>query len=264
MVSIIIPVKNQLQYLNKCLISIKEKTELRHEVIISDSDSTYPMNENYYVEAKRQGLIDKVVFEYKNSGFSRAVNNGMLNVSDNAEYVVWLNSDTIIGSYAWLLSLEQPFTLFDNVSATGPISNSASYQTFIHIGEKDVNKISNMLTSFSSSYPITNLPNGFCVMIKRDAIDKTGKIDELNFPHYGSEDDYFMRMNGDKRIASDVFVFHHGKKSYQDNRKPLTVEAVKKLHQKYRQLDDKVMFTEISLGAERYRVLNHILKANID
>lgn len=260
MISIIIPVHNQLKHLNKCLISIKERSRLSHEVIISDSNSDSPANENYYSEAKRQGLIGKVVYEYRTGGFSRAVNNGMMAISDDTEYVVWLNSDTIICTDSWLESLTQPFYSHDNVVASGPISNSASYQTFINTSEKYCSVIGSDLFSFLPSYPQTWLPNGFCVMIKREVAEKTGHLDEANFPHYGSEDDYFLRMEGDKRIASDVFVYHHGKQSYKDNRSKLVSDAVKKLHEKYPYLDNHVMHTEISLRAERDRVLNHLIK----
>lgn len=261
MVSIIIPVHNQLNLLNACLLSIWDKTKSVYEVIISDSNSDRPANENYYNEAMAQGLINKIVYDSHPGGFSRAINSGMKVVSDDSEYIVWLNSDTIIGSYGWLDLLKEPFKKYSDTVATGPISNSASYQTFIHCNNIDANieKVSSLLNSFNPEYPLTKLLNGFCVMIKRSAILKTGYVDEVGFPHYGSEDDYFVRMKGDKRVVSDCFVFHHGKRSYGKARTSMTRTAAEALHTKYPKISELIMFTEVSLSAEKNRVLKHIL-----
>ena len=60
-------------------------------------------------------------------------------------------------------------------------------------------------------YPKTKLPHGFCYVIKEETVKRVGLFDAVNFPHYGSEDDYSLRSCNaeyESIIMDDVFVWH--------------------------------------------------------
>lgn len=89
MVSIVIPNYNAFELLKKCIISIKEKTKEEIEIIIVDNASK-DLDMDYI------NNLENVKFIYldKNYGFSKAVNEGILN--SNSEYIILLNNDTEI------------------------------------------------------------------------------------------------------------------------------------------------------------------------
>ncbi len=89
MVSIVIPNYNAFELLKKCIISIKEKTNEDIEIIIVDNASK-DLDIDYI------NNLENVKFIYldKNYGFSKAVNEGILN--SNSEYIILLNNDTEI------------------------------------------------------------------------------------------------------------------------------------------------------------------------
>ena len=88
------------------------------------------------------------------------------------------------------------------------------------------------------AYPRVTLVNGFCFMMRRELIDTTGYMDEVNFPMgYGEEADYCIRAlqaGYELAIADDVYVFHAKSKSFgQEQRKELSYAGTQTLKSKY-------------------------------
>ena len=98
MVSIVIPVYNQIHYTYACLVSILEHTtDVSYEVIIADDVSTDATSHlNDYVE----GLV--ICRNTTNQGFLRNCNNAAR--SARGKYVMFLNNDTKV-TEGWLSSL---------------------------------------------------------------------------------------------------------------------------------------------------------------
>jgi len=113
LVSIIIPVHNQLKYTLECLASISHSTnDVNYEVIIVDDSSTdqtaelLPTIPNliYFRNETNRGFIETC-----NSGASKA----------RGAYVVFLNNDTQVMD-GWLRGLLEIFKTYDMVGAVGP------------------------------------------------------------------------------------------------------------------------------------------------
>ena len=72
-------------------------------------------------------------------------------------------------------------------------------------------------------FPEVPLLNGFCMMIRREAIDKVGLFDEETFGQgYGEEDDFNLRIGyaGFKKvIADDTYIYHAQSKSYSSEKR---------------------------------------------
>lgn len=220
-ISIIIPVHNQFDLLDLCLKSVILKTNKKlydYEIILSDSNSDTFL-QGYYemLPLAFPGENIKVIYDSENQGFSRAVNNGMKHASES-DYYVWLNSDTIVTN-DWLSSVS-------GVGLFSPISNCASYQSiFPTIDPHNIDLVEGFLKENKKENLKVDFLNGFCYIISKEVYKSIGWLDELHFPHYGSEDDYSLRakLKGFQAyIMCGNFVFHKGNQSYkQDINSPL-------------------------------------------
>ena len=102
-VSLIIPVYNVEQYLEKCLDSAINQTLLEIEIIIINDGSTDKSLEICETYAKKDSRVKLIT--QKNSGLSAARNHGM-NVA-KGEYIAFLDSD----DYLALFTLEESYAL---------------------------------------------------------------------------------------------------------------------------------------------------------
>ncbi len=101
LVSIIIPTKNQHDYIKRCLDSIYKKTTYKNiEVVIVDTGSTDKSVWTLYDEFKDKIPDTKVIKWDKPFNFSSVCNFGADN--SNGEYYVFLNNDTEIISPDWI------------------------------------------------------------------------------------------------------------------------------------------------------------------
>ncbi len=98
MVSIVIPVYNQIHYTYACLVSILEHTkDVTYEVIIADDVST---DATEHLSEYAEGLV--ICRNSTNQGFLRNCNNAAR--SARGKYVMFLNNDTQV-TPGWLSSL---------------------------------------------------------------------------------------------------------------------------------------------------------------
>lgn len=96
LVSVIIPVYNVQEYLDKCISSVINQTYKNIEIIIIDdgsTDNSLSICKKYSAADKRIKLISK-----KNSGISATRNLGLKET--NGEYIFWVDSDDYVADYA--------------------------------------------------------------------------------------------------------------------------------------------------------------------
>lgn len=101
MVTIIIPNKDHIEDLNKCLTSIYEKTTYRnYEIIIVENNSSKQETFTYYKELEKQyENINVIVW---GNDFNYAAINNYAVTHAKGEYVLFLNNDTEVISGNWL------------------------------------------------------------------------------------------------------------------------------------------------------------------
>ena len=111
-VSIIIPVYNQIHYTYACLVSILEHTkDVPYEVIIADDVST---DATERLERYAQGLV--IRRNKENQGFLRNCNQGA--EAARGKYVMFLNNDTQV-TEGWLNSLVNLIESDDSIGMVG-------------------------------------------------------------------------------------------------------------------------------------------------
>ncbi|MBF0496603.1 MAG: glycosyltransferase family 2 protein, partial [Deltaproteobacteria bacterium] len=103
LVSIIIPFKNKKEYLERCLDSIKAKTDYDHyEILLVNNDSDDPATLDYLDGLKGWDQIR--MFDYAGPFNFSAINNWAV-ARTAGEHVLFLNNDTEVISKEWLRAL---------------------------------------------------------------------------------------------------------------------------------------------------------------
>lgn len=199
LVTIIIPTYNNMEYLEPCLNSI-----MRHQstpglfdiiVVNNGAEGSVPKYENSEITVIDTG---------RNLGWEGGLNEGLKHAK--TPYIVFLNDDTYIpmSSAGWLYQLMQSFA-DPKVAAVGPSSNC-------------VMGVQNIWVPSPAEFNVeVNMLIGFCMMVRREALDAVGGVDDT-MPNHGDDLDLSIRFReaGYKLICNkSVFVYHHGFKTGQ-------------------------------------------------
>ncbi|HUD91008.1 glycosyltransferase [Sphingobium sp.] len=260
--TIIVPVYNALDAVERCLSSVLAKTDLtRHRVLMIDDGSSdervQPMLESF---ARNQGF--HLLVNPQNMGYTRTINRG-INWADKDD-ILLLNSDTIVHD-GWIdgiqkIALGTPKA--GTVTAMGDNSGAFSFPT-----ANVVNPIPEGLThdqwakrviGFTGASDPIEVPtgNGFCMYIRRDLMDHIGLFDEQAFPRgYGEENDFCMRAlkAGWKNfISPHAYVFHQRTASFGAEKEGLIKTAMEIVNQRH---PDYARRVQAAFGGGRMKAL---------
>lgn len=220
--SIVILSYNACREMKLCLKSLKKTVPASCQIIVIDNASTNEDDGEGVVEYLQQQDNILLVCNKQNIGFPAGCNQG-IKLADSYNDILLLNNDTIVfaNSIFWLR-----MGLYENckVGATGSISSRiGNYQQireqFGTLGEyeqyaKKVNIPMN--TPYESRIRLA----GFAMMLKRQALDTIGLLDERFSPGNFEDDDLSMRLllNDYKLLlCKNSFIFHFSAKSFGKN-----------------------------------------------
>lgn len=162
------------------------------KLYVSDSGSTDKTPE--YLSKLKEKYPDTVTFRHtkENHGWTKGINWGI--TSGSSPYILIANYDIILPE-GWFEKMSAH--LKDDVGIVGPISDVVA-------GRQQI------VYSYGQYEDEVDLLIGFCMLTKREVLDKVGLLDEHYF--WGNDDsDYSIRMRkaGYKLvIARDTFVKH--------------------------------------------------------
>lgn len=273
-VDIIICVYNAYEDVKCCIESVLKYTSTPYEIIIVD-DNSEELTASYLRGVAEKNINVKLIRNESDlHGYTYAANIGLRNAE--ADYCVMLNSDTIVSEH-WIDNMMACCESDMQIGVVGPLSNTASWQSVPKLIDDDgdwchnvipegftVSMVAKMIESNSGKiYPQVPFLNGFCLMIKREVINKIGYFDEENFGRgFAEEDDFNTRAikAGFKlAIADDTYVYHAQSKSYTDEKRlalcKLSGEALRKKHgREYIDSCSSFMATNRILDSIRKRV----------
>lgn len=231
-VNVIVPVYGDWPSLRKNIESLKRYYSNKNWLEVYYINDCGP--EADILEDKIKRFIDGLdSFHYyrneKNLGFVKNCNNAVANIVENKKSdILLLNSDAEVteNSLEDLLGKLYEKNEFgainprsNNAGVFGGISMSVPLDASLRARPREsyrlFNKVKNTLPEYFESPSIS----GYCVLIKREVIDKIGLFDEAYENGYFDDNDFSMRMreNGYKCIVSNrSFVFHEGSKSFSD------------------------------------------------
>ncbi|MCM3602678.1 glycosyltransferase family 2 protein [Robertmurraya korlensis] len=254
-IDILLPIYNSYEETKNCIESILQHTdsEMYNLFLLDDKSPDSNIQELTSFYANKYSHI-KAVRNEVNLGFPGNVNNGF-QVSEND--VVVINSDTLV-TENWLKSLYESATSDDSIVAVNPMSNYGiisglpvtnneindlfSYEELVSAFEK--NKQSGVVES--------PLLIGFCMYMKRSALNEVGLFDAATFKRgYGEESDWCMRarQRGLKLVvAKDTYVHHIGGVSFGEEKEKLRRQSKEILLQRYPEIDKEL---------ESYVLKNH-------
>lgn len=164
--SIIIPTYNQLNFLQRCVDSVINNTILDSEIeiiIVCNGCKDGTLDQVKIYSSTHSNI--KYIYWPDPLGFSKAVNAGL--AVSTGEYVVLLNNDSYLLANNWLQLLQEPFIKYPDAGLTGP-----------------------MLQKYSEKYSGLVF---FCVMIKREVIQKLGYLDETFSVGESEDGDYSFK-----------------------------------------------------------------------
>ena len=227
-VDVVVCVHNAIDDTRRCLASVRAKSSVDHRLIVvndgSDEETTTMLR-----EWMAKGDVATLLETHGPLGYTHAANIGLR--ASTAPFVVLLNSDTVVPRL-WLEDMLACMFSDEAVGIVGPLSNAASWQSVPERSGSDGGWAVNQLPDGYSvdefgelvrlcsqqRFPRVDLVNGFCLMIRRQVIERIGYLDEAAFPRgYGEEDDYCLRARAagfQLAIADQGFVYHAKSKSF--------------------------------------------------
>lgn len=212
--SIVIATFNQLVYTCQCLESIRLRTDEPYELIVVDNGSTDGTVE--YLEAC--GDV-RVIRNAENRGFPAAANQGIQ--ASRGRQVLLLNNDVIVTT-GWLCRLLAAMHRDSQIGLVGPCSNCVgSSEQRIQVTYDGLAALDAFALEWGRQNHgqtlATNRLIGFCLLIRRELIDRIGLLDERFGIGNFEDDDYCRRalQRGYRAVvARDAFIHHFGNRTF--------------------------------------------------
>ncbi|WP_027080904.1 glycosyltransferase [Luteimonas mephitis] len=262
-VTVLVPVYNALDAVSECLASLAEHLPPWSRVLVIDDCSTQP---GMRTLLDRYGDRPRFVVERnaENLGYTRTVNKGIAALPGND--VVLLNSDTVV-TERWLHNLRYAVYALDRVATVTALSNNAGAFSVPVIGEENLvpqgmdNAGFARAVTFATTGALLEVPtgNGFCMYMRRSALDYLGAFDERKYPRgYGEENDFCMRAvrAGWRNVVCDkALVFHKRSQSFREEKTALLQAGASQLAQdfpEYKALTRR--FRDMEFNALRARI----------
>lgn len=216
--AIIILSYNSLEMTQNCIASIRENCcRESYELVVIDNAS-----QDGSAEWLKTQQDIKLLCNTENKGFPKGCNQG-IELAEPESDIFLLNNDTLMmpNSLFWLR-----MGLYENtqVGACGSVSNSAGNHQKI---QKTYETVGGYLeyalrNNIPQKYPYEERMYliGFAMLIKREAVNKVGTLDEQFSPGNFEDTDYGVRLihaGYRNRVCKNSFIFHWGGKSFGKN-----------------------------------------------
>lgn len=220
-IEVIIPIYNAPTDLANCLEALVTRLPAFARVWLVDDASTDARVEPLIADFLRRVQVSaKSIRNPANLGFVGTVNRAMaLSKGD----VLLLNSDTIVAG-KWLERIAVAAQRVPQAASITPWSNNAEICSVPKFCAKNPvpanpDRIAEVLASAGTpGYPDLPTAVGFCMFLRRRALQKIGDFDRATFGRgYGEENDWSMRARGHgwrNILCDDAYVVHVGGRSF--------------------------------------------------
>lgn len=216
LVSIVILTLNNRDLTERCLNSIVRYTAVPYELICIDNGST---DGTQHLLRHRENV--RLVENRTNHGFAAACNQGIR--ASKGDTILLLNNDTMV-SHHWLENLIHALYSSSDIGIVGPVSNMVTPMQRLPMAYSTTETYHEFAKSFNIANPSlwrdTTALSGFCMLFRRQLIQRIGYLDEA-FLRGGYEDIDFgyrtLKTGLRLLIAGDSHVHHEGNASFTHN-----------------------------------------------
>lgn len=219
-VNVLIPVYAGLEDTLACINSVlryRNANRTPHQIMVLNDASPDIELCRALDSLARRGKITHIV-RPANLGFIRNINRGMALHQDRD--VVWLNADALVHG-DWIDRLRYAAYAIETAASACPLSNNGELlsvpeplQANPMPTESELAQLDTLLKQLSIPSIEIETGCGFCLYIKRSALNDVGYLDEIHLQRgYGEETDWCIRakLDGWKHVAAaNVFVAHRG------------------------------------------------------
>lgn len=240
-IDVIIPVYNAYTDLIRCFYSLLSYQTSYRIILINDCSSDSRIHELFEKLHSFESDRLRLVNNEKNLGFVKTVNRGMQ--SSHLD-VILLNSDTIV-TKGWAEKLLACAYSDDTIGTVTPFTNNGTICSIPEFCKENaipegftVDSYAGFIekNSFQQCYEIPTAV-GFCMLIKRELLEKIGYFDDEAFGKgYGEENDFCMRAirAGYRNVLCDnTYVYHKGEASFSEAKADLLTKNMEVLSNKY-------------------------------
>ncbi len=183
-----IPIRNQLEYIERCLSSIQRHTQISHEIVLIDDASNEPEVKSFLQSESLRENVSLIRHE-EPRGFPHNCN--LIASFSRGQYICLLNSDTVV-SPNWAELLIATLRKDNNLLIVGPstsygvaknYSETAQqlhqyHESRFDVTDADIEHIAQeVFTEYGSHYEKTEYINGFCMMVDRRLFSTVGFFD---------------------------------------------------------------------------------------
>ncbi len=219
-VDVLIPVYDGLEETLECInsaLEARKRNRTPHRLVVIEDATPVPALRKALKVLAGKGKIT-LVQNPINLGFIRSMNRAM--ALSPRQDVVWLNADTRVQG-DWLDRLRTTAYADETIASVTPFTNNGELMSFPE------SRFSHPMPSAAEQARLDDLARmtgspameletgcGFCLYIKRSALDSVGYLDEVELLRgYGEETDWCLRARGLgwRHVgAPNVFVAHQG------------------------------------------------------
>lgn len=221
---------NSSATITACLDSLAATIRPGDRIVVVDNGSRD--NTADLVRGYQPSLPLLLIQNQNNAGYTAAGNQGIR--ASDTPFVVLLNPDTVV-TQGWLQRLQAAFA-DKRVAAVGPVSNfAAGRQSVACYWQGELPRSIAPEQAAAELYRMrhgqteeADLLIGFCLMLRRSALEHAGLMDERLF--LGNDDlelSWRLRLYGYRlQIATDCFVYHEGQHSFRSDPATVTGQLV--------------------------------------
>lgn len=246
MIDIVIPVYNAPQDLRSCVDSVISHTDSQHyRLTLINDGSTDPTIPQVLEDISKQAPAARLLANPSNLGFTATVNRAFQETTSD---VLLLNSDTVV-TPGWLRAMVRCLHSDHRIATVTPFSNNAeiaSVPKWLEANPVPTAQVAHWYAqgcadTDTGHYPDLPTGVGFCMLIRRAALNAVGVFDEQTFGRgYGEENDWCQRaLKAGWRnvLCTGAYVVHTGSQSFSESKAALVASNIVKLNQKHPQYD---------------------------
>lgn len=239
--TIIVVCMDQLVETKQCIEAIREYTKMEEIELLLVANAPGKEMSSWL---EQQTDIHWIVNE-KNEGFIKAANRGMQ--AAKTKEILLMHNDVIV-TKAWLEHLRSTLYSALNIGAVAPVALGAHNRLQCpenHIEYHTIDELQHMAETLycdmisKKAWRESLFLQHFCLLLKKEVVDKIGVMDERFSPAFFADYDYSFRIlkSGYRLLAaSNILIHHTGSISFSDleERKMLALKNFERFKEKWR------------------------------